>query len=176
MSKRARERKVLLGIFLLLFAVVAVTAALHSRASQPLDRLYQNEQLRIGINDQETRTLSRQDLQSLPFHDFEETRRTSAGDASRHAYGGIRVEDVLQHAGIDPAAHEQVTVQAVDGYVRSIDMAQILADDQVYLVMTQDGQPLKTQEEGGDGPYLVVIRHEAFSQNWVKYLVEVKVS
>lgn len=50
----------------------------------------------------------------------------------------------------------------------------VLDDDNIYLAYMMDGEPLKSREDGGSGPYQIIIRKDQFSQRWAKYVLEIE--
>ncbi len=65
-------------------------------------------------------------------------------------------------------------VRATDGYTIALSPKEVKDEDNVYLAYKLNGKLLKRKEEGGSGPYQVIIRKDEFSQRWCKFVVEIE--
>ena len=90
------------------------------------------------------------------------------------SYTGVELKALLENLEIDTAGKTQVITKAVDGYTVALSLAEVLEDDNVYIVYKRDGKDLGAREEGGSGPYQIVIRKDQFGQRWNKYLMEIE--
>jgi hypothetical protein len=45
----------------------------------------------------------------------------------------------------------------------------------VYIVYAIDNKPLGKKEDGGAGPFELVIKNDPFSQRWCKFVSEVEI-
>ena len=92
-------------------------------------------------------------------------------------YVGVPLKEVLKKI-IDENIlknKEKVIVRALDGYVVSYSINEILEDEHVYLVYLKDGKVLGEKEEGGMGPLMTVPRKDDFGKRWCKFVVKVEV-
>lgn len=68
-----------------------------------------------------------------------------------------------------------VQFRALDGYASAVTGQEVLTEDNVYLCIYMNGERLKPKQEGGLGPYLIVIKNDRFSQRWCKFVEEIQV-
>ena len=111
----------------------------------------------------------------LEEHRFTATLRSSDGTSRDHTYTGVLMKDLLEHYGLPLEGAEQVVTTAADGYAIALAMEEVLQDDNVYIVYEIDGDPMAPREDGGSGPYQLVIREDPFGQRWNKHLMEIKI-
>lgn len=167
------NKKVIAAVIVLV-VVVAVFAYLNSRDVE--DRLLSQREAKIFIVAGETReTVDFETILELEEHSFAATLRSSDGGVREHTYAGVRMKDLLAHYGFDVSGAEQVLTRAADGYTVALTPDEVMDDDNVYIVYMVDGEPMASREEGGSGPYQVVIRKDEFGQRWNKYLMEIEI-
>lgn len=68
-----------------------------------------------------------------------------------------------------------VVTRATDGYVSSLDAAEVGEDDDVLLVYEKDGESLGTSEDGGTGPFRIVILSDTYGNRCTKWVNEIEV-
>jgi DMSO/TMAO reductase YedYZ molybdopterin-dependent catalytic subunit len=83
------------------------------------------------------------------------------------AYVGVPLKDLLQEAGIDPAALSAVKAVASDGFTVNYDPSQFLADDTLVAYARADG-PLTSDE----GTFRMVLPDQGGKMN-PRLLVEI---
>lgn len=153
--------------------VVAVTA--YMNAGDREDRLAAQREAVIFLKaaGEEVATITFDAIESLESHVFTATLKSTERGPSEHTYTGVELRGLLQAADLDPDDWEQVVARAADGYTVALGMEEVLTPGNVYVVYLRDDEPLQTREDGGSGPYQVVIREDTFGQRWVKYLMEI---
>lgn len=167
------NRTVLISLGVL---VVAVCVFAYLNAADSEDRLRNQREAQIFVVAGGDRTPVDFDaILKLEEYSFEATLRSSDGTVRDHTYGGVRMRDLLDHSGVDLAGAEQVITHAVDGYTVALSADEVLQEDNVYVVYMIDGEPMAPREDGGSGPYQLVIREDEFGQRWNKYLMEIEV-
>jgi hypothetical protein len=84
------------------------------------------------------------------------------------------MKTILENAGLNFEGKNAAIVTAVDGYVVSVGMDKLMDDENVYLAYMREGELIGTYEEGGRGPYMMIISKDQFSQYWCKYAYSVE--
>jgi DMSO/TMAO reductase YedYZ molybdopterin-dependent catalytic subunit len=103
---------------------------------------------------------------------------TSSGHPEENGvfqFTGITLWSILQHAAIQDSA-SLVTVKASDGFTAYFMVSEIKNSQQILLAYLQDGQPLKTAADGGDGPVRLVVGSDVYASRWVKYVTTIQVT
>jgi hypothetical protein len=100
---------------------------------------------------------------------FEANLKSSGNDPVPYEYTGVLLKTIFMEAGLDLEGKSSATVMAVDGYATALTMEKLMDDENVYLAYMRDGELLGTKEDGGNGPYQLIISKDKFSQYWVKY-------
>jgi hypothetical protein len=113
-------------------------------------------------------------IKELEETEFAAVSKSSGKPPVDVTYIGVQLKDLLEKMEISTAGKTQVITKAVDGYTVALSIEEVLDDENVYIVYKRDGKDLGTREEGGSGPYQIVIRKDEFSQRWTKYLMEIE--
>ena len=156
------------SILILLAAGVALFALLNSQGlhSSPDDAVA------VTANDQ-TAIFNIDDLKALPKTTFSADLNTNGQDPVEKTFGGVPLIDVLNRMGVDINGASQIVFKAADGYTVVTSPEEVKEPGNVYVVYERDGMPSGTMAQGGTGPIEIVIKNDAFSQRWCKYLREI---
>ncbi len=130
--------------------------------------------LYIEMHGERIATADFETVSGLPEHEFEATMRSSEGAVRDSVYTGVRLRDLLEYYDLPTDEVQQVITQAVDGYTVALNIDEVMQEDNVYIAYKIDGEPMASREDGGVGPYQLIIREDEFGQRWNKYLMEIK--
>lgn len=167
-SKADNQRKILVGVILLLVVVISVFACLN-RGSEEL----QEGELLIKAGGTEVAVLTIDDIKKLPAVQKKMVINSSRG-TTRHEFTGTALVDLLN--SIDPRLAQQYTrviTRGIDNYTSGLEMSEVLEPDNVYIVYADAGKPLKTKT-GKDGTLRLVIAGDEFGQRFTNFLVSVE--
>ena len=93
-----------------------------------------------------------------------------------HIYTGVPLAELLESAGISWQGKQRVVVRSIDGYAVALKVKEIKGRDNIYLIFKDQGKYLSSYgTKDGQGPYMIVIRGDSFSQRWAKYVCELDV-
>ncbi len=166
---------ILIGIIALLVVIIGVTAFMNKDHVAQMKDL-NNDAIFIVIEEgQEKASYDMSQIQAMGETNFDANLKTSGKDPISYTYTGVLLKTILQEAGVDLSTLEAVIVTAADGYAVSVDMEKMMADDNVYLAYMRESELIGTREEGGKGPYQMIISKDPFSQFWCKYALSVEV-
>ena len=99
--------------------------------------------------------------------------RSSGEKPVETEYTGIELKYFLEEYNFTIKNEDRITFNASDGYRIILLGEEINEPRNVYLVFKRDGELLKSKNRGGKGPYQIVIRHDPFSQRWIKHVDEI---
>ncbi|WP_353892856.1 molybdopterin-dependent oxidoreductase [Proteinivorax hydrogeniformans] len=169
------NKKILITLGILL-GVIVVFAYLNLNDRE--ERVLSQEEAKIFINfeDERVATVNFDDMLELAQHEFEVTLRSSSSPNKDNTYKGILMKDLLSKYDINLDDINQVITRAADGYTVALTQSEILDKDNVYIVYKENGEYLAPREDGGSGPYQVVIKQDQFGQRWNKFLMELDVN
>jgi DMSO/TMAO reductase YedYZ molybdopterin-dependent catalytic subunit len=162
-----------IAVLLLVFAV-AILAYLNAGDLQRKRELGTKAEF-VLIHGQTERRVSREDLQALNPVDFVAVMRTSTTGPSTVTFTGVQLSALLEKYGVNVRAGSTIEVKALDGYSSALRGEEVLEEDNVYIAIAMNGEPLKPKTEDGLGPYYLVIRNTEFAQRWVKFMEEIVV-
>ena len=161
-------------VMLILIAIIVVFALVNRGLTKNSQEAHKNaEILMVGKNIEDKFTYDQ--IIQLGEEEFTAVFDSSNTDPEEHKYTGVPLKKLIEEAGITLKDTQQVNVRAIDGYTVALKSDEVLEDENVYLTYKQDGEPMKSKEEGGSGPYQVIIRKDAFSQRWCKFVTEIEV-
>jgi hypothetical protein len=166
---------ILIGIIVVLVVIIGITAFMNKDHVAEMKDL-NNDAIFIVMEDgQEKASYNMSQIQAMGETDFEANLKTSGKDPITYTYTGVLLKTILQESAMDLSVMESVIVTAADGYAVSVDIDKVMADDNVYLAYMREGVLIGTREEGGKGPYQMVISKDPFSQFWCKYALSIEV-
>ena len=161
-------------IILILLIAVGVTAWLNREDLEERQRSQEDAILLVTYGGEEME-VTFDDILVLPRVEFDAVLRTSARPPVDTSYTGVEMSQLLEAAGVDLDAVNQVVTRAVDGYTVALTGEEVRMADNVYIVYERYGEDLGTREDGGSGPYQMVIREDEFGQRWNKFLMRIEV-
>jgi hypothetical protein len=94
--------------------------------------------------------------------------------SQEHNYTGTPLLEVLN--SIDPGLtqkYKKVITRGIDYYSQVMEMSEIEQADNVYIVYSDNGQPLKTKA-GGDGSLSLVVCSDQSGQRFTEWLVSLE--
>ncbi len=94
------------------------------------------------------------------------------GDETRN-FEGVPLVHILEHLKIDMTNCTGVVFTANDSYSTGISIDEALDPEICFIATGEDGEQLQGRENGGSGPFMMVLPNDQFSQRWCKYLAEV---
>jgi DMSO/TMAO reductase YedYZ molybdopterin-dependent catalytic subunit len=87
----------------------------------------------------------------------------------------VPVHQILEQTVQDFASEAtQVVIYAQDGYVTAFSMDEITESDNIFLAYSKNGQGLGTLDDGGTGPFRIIIQEDEFGTRSVKYVNQIQ--
>jgi len=151
--------------------VVVVVLVFMNRSDSELRRaLEENREFHIRIDGRYTATVNLQTLLDLEPEEFTTPFATSVTAPRDTTLKGVELRLLLAAHGIDVSSAAHVVASGLDGYYSPVSVDDVLKEGVVYICYSMDGEIMKTQSEGGVGPFMMVIRGARFAQRWCKYV------
>ncbi len=169
------NKKIISIIIILLIAVVGITAYLNRGNVAEKEEAQRQAEIHFKEEGNQIKTLDLNLIEEQGEVTFNKDLDTSDSGPVEHSFTGVPLINILDEVGIDLKEKEQVIVNSVDGYTVALTVAEVLKEDNVYIIYKSDGHYLKTKKEGGSGPYRIVIKDDQFGQRWSKFVTEVNV-
>jgi DMSO/TMAO reductase YedYZ molybdopterin-dependent catalytic subunit len=160
-----------------MFLVVVAMAMARQSQFDPEHRrlLEENRQFIIRMNGEIIATVGYQDLMDLQIEEFTTTMTTSISPPRQVKLVGVELRYVLEALEIDRSEAKRFVFLGHDGYISHVRPAEVDKPGVIYLCLSMDGKVLKNQQEGGFGPFLMVIRGAPFAQRWCKYVESIEI-
>ena len=160
------------GTSLLLLAIVAAMWVLSGNSL--VDGVERSKTITFIVDGEVAVTIDRDFLAAQDNRTFSATIRSNGKRPQQTRYTGILLANLFQQLGLDLTDRTQVVVKAIDGYVSTLTMDE-LQNKRIYIAYQMDGEDLKPINEGGNGPFQLVIPSDPYSQRWCKYVYQVEV-
>jgi len=171
------KNKKLWIIIIVVVAVLAialgVTAYLNRGNLSEKKELQENAIILIKSGDKELAEANMELVTSLGEKEFKANLKKSGKPPVEHNYTGVPMKNLFAELKIDTTNVTTVVLKAIDGYSSALTLTEVMEEDNVYIVYKMDGKSLGNAENGGDGPYLALIRKDPYSQRWCKLLTEI---
>lgn len=161
---------VILTSVVLLAAIAALWALNGAGLTGGVER---SKTITFVVDGQEVANIDREFLLARESRTFPATIRSSGRMPQRVQYTGILLANLFKQLDIDISNSRQIVVKAIDGYVSTLTVEE-LQRGRVYIAFQMDGEDLKPRNEGGNGPYQLVILNDPYSQRWCKYVYQVE--
>ena len=153
-----------------------VVLALFNRGDAELRRaLEENLEFQVRVNGNTVATVGLQDLLDLQPQEFTTTMSTSAAGPRQVALRGVELRLLIEKLDVDTQDASHFVVSGLDGYRSPLTLDEVRQPEIVYICFSMDGGMLKTQSEGGYGPFMMVIRGAPYAQRWCKYVEAVDI-
>ena len=156
---------------LLLLAIVAAMWVLSGNNLG--DGVARSKTITFMVDGEAIATIDRDDLATMEYRTFPAVIRSNGRKPQTTRYTGVPLADLCQRLELDLNGKSQVVVKAIDGYITILTIEE-LRQGRAYLAFQMDGEDLKPINEGGNGPFQLVLPDDPFSQRWCKYVYQVE--
>ena len=161
-------------VIFILVIITGIFAFMNRNLVKDKSEALHNAEIIIKQGENETK-IGFDDIKELGEVEFYATLDTSTTDPKDYKYTGVPLINILKKLEIDTENKKQLIVRGIDGYTVAFSIDEVVDEDNIYLVYKMEGKLLKSKEEGGSGPYQLIVRKDQFSQRWCKFVVEMEV-
>lgn len=172
---KTKQNKWIVMIIMALAVVLVISGRLNRDAAATKAKLNEDAVFIVMENGEEAATWHMAEIQAMGETDFDANLKTNGKDPIPYIYTGVLLKTIIEESGVDLTDAKGIVVTAADGYAVSVTMDKLMEDDNVYLAYMREGDLIGTREEGGKGPYQMIISKDQFSQFWCKYALSVDV-
>jgi len=163
--------KITIGILIIIMGVFAFM-----NRELVKEKGYAHENAQLIVKDGEVEVvLDHEDIKSLGELDFPAILDTSTTDPEEQIYTGVPLKKIIEKAGFSLEDKEMVIVRGIDGYTVAVSRDETIDEENALLAYAVNGKVLRPKNQGGSGPYQLIVRKDQFSQRWCKYVVEIEV-
>ena len=169
MKIRLQNKHIVIAVILLV-AVVTVFGLLN----RPFQNFEPNT-VNITQNGETIHTFTMDDIRALPAVSIDKTIQSSSSQDESGVYTGVELSVLLETAGLVPGNLQQIIAKAGDGFTAAYSPDEVLVKNNILVVYAKDGQDLLAADQGGAGPFRIVVRDDPFGNRCTKYLNEIEV-
>ena len=162
------------SVIVALLIIVAVTAFLNAGNAAEKKALEEKAVIQVISSGNILAEFGMELIQDIGGVDFAANLDTSDSGPREHIYTGVLLNSILDELEIDINDYDTVIAKAIDGYNVAYEAGEMLDGDNIYLATARDGEPLGSKSTGGSGPFQVIVRKDAFSQRWCKFVIELE--
>ncbi|AOY76271.1 molybdopterin-dependent oxidoreductase [Clostridium formicaceticum] len=157
-----------------LIIIVGISAYLNRGYVKDKQTMVENASIVLKEDDEEIDVVDLAWIEDLQPIEFKANLKSSGKDPVEHSYKGVALRKVLESKNLSLEDKQQINIRSIDGYTVALGVQEVLEEDNVYIAYERNGEPLGRKEEGGSGPYQIILRKDPFSQRWAKFVVEVE--
>jgi len=88
-------------------------------------------------------------------------------------FTGVPLVNIFRHLELDYSGASTVSFSSQDGFMSAVSIDEALDAANSFIVFEESGEALGTMEDGGRGPFMIVIALDPFPNRWARYLTEV---
>ncbi|HCF50624.1 MAG TPA: hypothetical protein DER60_10095 [Syntrophomonas sp.] len=172
-----KDNQIIIMVLAVLFLATAMGAGFNMKYAREKAALLAAAEIVVLDRGREAARLNMDTLGTLPAIEFTANLKSSIMErAEEHLYTGVALSELFKTAAISLEGRQRVMVRSVDGYIVPLTIKEIEALDNIYLVYKDNREFLGSYSDAdGQGPYMIVIRGDRFSQRWAKYVCELDV-
>ena len=169
--------KIIVIVIILLTVTTAIGAFFNMRYSEERRTSLEAAEISVIVDGSEAKRFNMESLAELGSEEFSAKLKSSIMESpEEHTYTGIALKELFTSAGISLEDRSRVITYSADGYAVPLKIKEIQENDNIYLVFKDNGDYLRLYgEKDGQGPYMIVVRGDRYSQRWAKYVVELVV-
>ncbi|MBN1299368.1 MAG: hypothetical protein JW997_06760 [Actinobacteria bacterium] len=171
---KKRNIIIIVSVSVFLAAVVAVFAFLNAGNLNEKKMLEEEAIILVKSADRLLGSIDMQAIESMGPIDFNANLDTSDSEAEEHQYSGVLLNDLFKSLKINIEDYQTLTAKAIDGYIVAYDSSEVADEGNIYIAIKRDGKPLGSKSSGGNGPYQIIVKKDAFSQRWCKFVIELE--
>ncbi len=173
----SKTNRTIIIILVALLAITLVGAVYNMQYAREKAAMLEAAEISVLENGREVCRLNMDAINKLTITDFTARLKSSVMKSpEEHTYTGIALHQLFASTGISLEDRKRVVVRSVDGYAVPLTIKEIQTLDNIYLVFKDNGEYLGSYGAGnGQGPYMIVIRGDSYSQRWAKYVCELDI-
>lgn len=169
-----KKTLVVILVLIVLIAIIFITFKLNQPSRELQKDLLDKAELLI-ISDNQEIIVNIDDIKSIGEETFEAVLDTSSTKASIHTYNGVQLKELLSNLTITLNNNDVIILSGVDSFAVAYSGEEVLKDENVYIAYMEDGKYLGTLDNGGTGPYEVIVKEDQFSNRRCKWLTKIEV-
>ena len=166
-KKAGKSTIIIIVVLCVLIPAVVVLAIMHRANMEERLELQAAGEFLVTVGE-DTLNVSMSDLLSIGYVGVSSSPR-----GELRTFTGVPLVRILDHFSVDYSEARTVVFTSLDGFVTAISIAEAVDETNTFIVFEENGEPLGTREEGGRGPYMVVVAQDPFPNRWARYLMEV---
>lgn len=174
MKNKKNKKTVIIIVAVLAVMAAAIGVLLHINASQGLD--VERGHVAVTKDGEIVKEFTMEDIEKMDYTEFYKKIVSSSSKNVEGTFRGPDLADVLTAADeniLDGA--ESVIVRSEDDFVSQFSIDEIMEEGNIILAYSIDGESLGDMDNGGSGPYRVVINEDSFGNRSAMYVCELEV-
>ncbi|MDY0236276.1 MAG: molybdopterin-dependent oxidoreductase [Gudongella sp.] len=169
-----KSKKLAIIIIVLLVVVFVFSLFLNKENIGKRKELLENAQIEIIVNG-DIYLLNKEIIEEIGTVEFNAILDTSTGSASEHRYQGIELSEILNYFGGIKEDASAIIAHGADGYSVAYSREEVFTEHKIYIAYMEDGEFLGGIDEGGRGPFEIIVLNDQFSNRRCKWLIRIGV-
>jgi hypothetical protein len=168
MTKMTKNTKIIIAVIAALIPIVIILTILHQREMAEVFNRHIDGTFTVVAGEQ-MHSISASDIVAM-----NPTEITAVYRGEPRTFTGIPIASVIDYIGADPANISSVVFVSLDGFFSAIAAAEALDSENAFLVFEEDEKPLGHMDDGGEGPFRLVLVNDPFPNRWARYVMEIR--
>ena len=168
-----KKRSTVIIISVLVVLIIAIGVLVQLNKS---DTRVQQGTVAVTMDSKVLAELTMDDISAMEYIEVQKEIVSSNYANDSGLFRGVPLRKLLTEKVPDSLdGSNQIVVYAEDGYVTAFAMDEVTQSDNIFLAYAKDGQSLGTKDDGGSGPFRIVIQEDEFGNRSVKYVSEIQI-
>ncbi len=167
------QTKIVIIVIAVLLVLVCVLAALNAKSVEAKKAMLEAQTFTIST-ESKTYEVNMDMINSIGIQDISANLKRNGKAAEEKVYQGVPFKAIIDKLSIDSQGVQSFIFTAADGYASAVTKDKAMDDKNCFVVTSVGGKALGSKENGGSGPFMMILAKEQFSQQWCKFLIEVK--
>lgn len=158
-------------IVLVLIAAIAVLVVLNAPKGE-----IESGTVSVVSGGETVAQFSMEDLQAMDYVEVEKELVSASYDNDQGVFRGVPLRDVISACDDDLSQDmSQVVVRSEDAFVAAYSADDVMDGDNIFLAYSKNGEGLGNLENGGTGPFRIIVSDDEFGNRCAKYVYEIEI-
>lgn len=121
-------------------------------------------------------TFSMEELQDMEYVEVEKEIVSSSYQNDEGTFRGVPLRSIISACDENILENAtQVVIRSEDAYVTAYSAEDVAESDNIFLAYSKNGESLGNKENGGVGPFRIIVTEDEFGNRCAKYVCEIEV-
>jgi len=175
-NKTINKQYMIVGLIILALLIISVILAVFNKINtEKMLEGRDTEFFELTIYD-DSYKIDMALINEIGLKEIKANYKKSGMPVEETTFSGVSFKSILETLEADYSEANSVAFHASDGYASAITIDEATDPGQTWIVVKQEGELLGEKAVGGNGPFMMILAKDNFSQRWVKFLIKVEIN